>query len=380
MKKILVWETSPSVAGGQKMTLTVMELLKNEYEFHCLIPGEGALSQRLRELGISYTVMGDQTLPVGVKGMGAYFRYGWLSLKNIIGSMNAIHRFRPDILYAPGPAALPWSAVCGLLRRKKVVWHLHHMFADGPTKKLLNLTGKWGCVRQIVAVSQAVGSQITSQQGRQKLTCLYNPIDLPRYANGNGQQIRSEITAALGSPPEKILAEVAILRETKLQDLFVDIIAALRDMGSPVTGVLVGDAITDEDRQFKQTLLEKIRALGLEDRIYLAGHRENVGDYLAASDAVLVPSPVEGLSLAAQEAMSAKRTVFAPDTGGAAELLRLSGSGCLYSHLATPAQIAGVIAQMLEHPDEEKIENGYRFCLECTPEAYARRLRQIFTL
>ena len=48
MKKCIVWETSASVAGGQKMTLTVLDLLKDEYEFLCLIPGEGKLSEELK--------------------------------------------------------------------------------------------------------------------------------------------------------------------------------------------------------------------------------------------------------------------------------------------------------------------------------------------
>lgn len=380
MKKILVWETSPSVAGGQKMTLTVMGLLKNECEFHCLIPGEGALSQSLAALGIPYTVMGDQTLPAGVKGMGAYFRYAWLSLKNIRASMKAIRRFRPDILYAPGPAALPWSAVCGRLSGKPVVWHLHHLFADGPTKKLLNLTAKWGCVRRIAAVSQAVGAQITDSQGRQKVVCLYNPIDIRRYEGGDGQAVRAEIEAALGSKPQLILSEIAILREAKLQNVFVDVIAALRKMDVPVTGVLVGDALTDDDKEFKTALQAQIQRLGLTAHIYFAGHRENVKDYLAATDAVLVPSPVEGLSLAAMEAMCAKRAVITPDQGGAAELLRISDSGYHYPTSATPEEIAQIIATALRAPCAEKAENGYRFCQEHSMDAYLESLREYFTV
>jgi hypothetical protein len=130
MKKVIVWETSPSVAGGQKMTLTVMDLLKDDYLFHCLIPGEGTLADELKKRGIPYTLMGDQSMPAGVKGKRVYFQYAWLSLKNIVSSLGAIRRFQPDLLYAPGPASLPWSAVCGALTGKPVIWHLHHLFME----------------------------------------------------------------------------------------------------------------------------------------------------------------------------------------------------------------------------------------------------------
>ena len=46
MKKVLVWETLGTVSGGQKMTLTIMDMLKDGYEFCCLIPAEGMLTLR----------------------------------------------------------------------------------------------------------------------------------------------------------------------------------------------------------------------------------------------------------------------------------------------------------------------------------------------
>ena len=35
-KKILVWETLATVSGGQKITLTVMDMLADEFEFCCI--------------------------------------------------------------------------------------------------------------------------------------------------------------------------------------------------------------------------------------------------------------------------------------------------------------------------------------------------------
>ena len=42
-QKVLVWETLATVSGGQKMTLTVMDMLSDKFEFCCLIPAEGMM-------------------------------------------------------------------------------------------------------------------------------------------------------------------------------------------------------------------------------------------------------------------------------------------------------------------------------------------------
>lgn len=198
MKKALVWETLGTVSGGQKMTLTVMDMLKDEYAFCCLIPTEGTLADELSRRGIPYVLMGDQTLPTGVKGKRVIFRYGWMSVRNILKSWKAIKKFKPDLLYAPGPAALPWSAVCGALTGKPVIWHLHHIFLDGATKKLINVCGKWRTVRKIIAVSNCVGDQIVSEKAHRKVKVLYNPVDVEKYANGNADNVLAEVEQALG--------------------------------------------------------------------------------------------------------------------------------------------------------------------------------------
>lgn len=198
MKKALVWETLGTVSGGQKMTLTVMDMLKDEYAFCCLIPTEGTLADELSRRGIPYVLMGDQTLPTGVKGKRVIFLYGWMSVRNILKSWKAIKKFKPDLLYAPGPAALPWSAVCGALTGKPVIWHLHHIFLDGATKKLINVCGKWRSVRKIIAVSNCVGDQIVSEKAHRKVKVLYNPVDVEKYANGNADNVLAEVEQALG--------------------------------------------------------------------------------------------------------------------------------------------------------------------------------------
>lgn len=378
-RKVLVWETLATVSGGQKMTLTVLDMLSDQYEFCCLIPAEGMLSEELKKRNIPYVLMGDQTLPTGVKGKQVIFRYGWMSAKNVCKSLYQIRKYKPDMLYCPGPAALPWSAVCGSLTGKPVIWHLHHIFLDGATKKLLNICGKWKSVRKIIAVSNCVGDQITDTDAHKKIEVLYNPVDVQKYSNGNPDKILAEVENALGRKivgGVLILTQIGTITKNKCQDLFVRTVHEIKKRGIAVLGLMIGDVITDTDREYKKSIDHFILDNGLENDIYIPGFRRDVGDILAATDCVVVPSD-EGLGLVAMEAMSAKIPVVGVDSGGTRELLKAAGCGELFAADRAKEAVADAVLRVMKQGENE-LESGYRFCLQQSYENYSKGVHGVF--
>ena len=365
-KKVLVWETLATVSGGQKMTLTVMDMLSDKFEFYCLIPAEGMLSEELKKRNIPYTLMGNQTLPTGVKGKQVIFRYGWMSAKNVRKSLSVIRKYNPDILYAPGPAALPWSAICGTLSRKPVIWHLHHIFLDGATKKLLNLCGNWKSVRKIIAVSGCVGDQIVNEHAHEKVRVLYNPVDVEKYANGDAKKIIAELEAKLGRKlwRAKIVTQIGAITRNKRQDVLISVISNLKNLGEDIVGLIVGDTVTAADRIFRRELEQRIEDCGIQSQVLWMGFRSDIGSILAATDCVLVPSE-EGLSLVAMEAMSAKRHVVTMNSSGAYELLNHAGCGTFYEG-NNESSVIEAVKRVLEIPNAEELERGYAFCMKQT--------------
>ena len=381
MKKVLVWETLATVSGGQKMTLTVLDMLSGQYEFCCMIPKEGMLSEELRKRNIPYILMGDQTLPTGVKGWQVAFRYGWMSIKNVCKSLKAIRRFKPDILYCPGPAALPWSAICGTLAGRPVIWHLHHIFLDGATKKLLNLCGRWKSVRTIIAVSNCVGDQIVNEKAHKKIKVLYNPVDVEKYANGNPEKILAEIENTLGRQITKgktiILTHIGAITKNKCQIVFVKTIHEIKKRGIDVIGLMIGDVITDADREYKKSIDSYIKDNELKDNLYAPGFRKDIADILAASNCVLVPSS-EGMPLTVLEAMCAKRRVVGMDTGGSNEVIKKAHCGEVYPADGTEKDIADAIFRAMEKQTEDILEKGYEFCCKQDIDNYKKLLTVVF--
>ena len=377
-KKVLVWETLATVSGGQKMTLTVMDMLSDKFEFYCLIPAEGMLSEELKKRNIPYTLMGNQTLPTGVKGKQVIFRYGWMSAKNVRKSLSVIRKYNPDILYAPGPAALPWSAICGTLSRKPVIWHLHHIFLDGATKKLLNLCGNWKSVRKIIAVSGCVGDQIVNEHAHEKVRVLYNPVDVEKYANGDAKKIIAELEAKLGRKlwRAKIVTQIGAITRNKRQDVLISVISNLKNLGEDIVGLIVGDTVTAADRIFRRELEQRIEDCGIQSQVLWMGFRSDIGNILAATDCVLVPSE-EGLSLVAMEAMSAKRHVVTMNSSGAYELLNHAGCGTFYKE-DDESSVANAVKKVLETPNAEETERGYAFCREQTNANFKKEITSLF--
>ena len=147
-------------------------------------------------------------------------------------------------------------------------------------------------------------------------------------------------------------------------------------MGQSVVGILIGETVTDADQQYKQELLNATREGELEKEIYFAGYRRNISDYLVVADCVVVPS-MEGLSLAALEAMSARYRVVAQDCGGAAKLLKSAGCGTLYKKNGTALDAAFAVRKALQEQDVRSLNKGYEYCLKQDAGSYIDQLKRL---
>lgn len=360
------------------MTLTVIDLLRDKYEFCCLLPAEGRMTEELRARGVEYILIGDQTLPAGVKSRCSVFRYAAMSARCIFRSLCAVRKFKPDILYAPGPAALPWSAVCGALTGRPTVWHLHHIFLDGMTVKLLNLCAGFRSVKRIIAVSSSTGAQITAKDACGKISVIYNPVDFEKYSGGEPSGVISEIEAALGRSLDKektvVLAQIALMQRSKRQELVIELVSRLRNLGYDAVGVFLGETREPDYREKCETL---VRELGIEDSVALWERREDVPDVLAAADLLILPSSLEGLPLAGLEAACAGVPFVSCDLAGARELAEVSGGGTTFKFDDIASATEAVVAAL---DDREKLsEHGREFARSCNMQSYGEKIDCLFS-
>lgn len=87
------------------------------------------------------------------------------------------------------------------------------------------------------------------------------------------------------------------------------------------------------------------RTLGIQDRVDFLGFRDNVYDYIAHADALLMPSLHEGLPYTILEAMALRTPVLASRVGGLAEVL-VDGETALLFEPASDTAIAAAVARL----------------------------------
>lgn len=354
------------------MTLKVMDLLSELYDFHCLIPTEGPLADELKKRNISYTLLGDQSMPTGVKGKSVIFRYCALSIKAILKGLSAVRREKIDMIYAPGPAALPWSALVGRLKRKPVIWHLHHVFLDGATKKLLDICSGWKSVRQIISVSECVASQIQNSKAHSKINVIHNPIDFERFSSGNGQVVLDEL--GLLSEETLIIGHIGLLQALKKQDFVLQVGRELKKRGHHVQLLFAGRA-RDEDQDYVASLHRLVEKLDLAENVLFLGQRSDVPNLLQVLDLIMIPS-FEGFPLIGLEAASAGVPSVACAVAGAEELVRISGCGLCFRE-DDVVDAANKVEQIIKFPDEYA-KQGKAFACLCTNEEYQKKISFLF--
>lgn len=139
-------------------------------------------------------------------------------------------------------------------------------------------------------------------------------------ANGDAARIRGELRIA---PDELLVVATGSLVERKGHALLIRALASQPAGGAPWRLAIAGKGVE------RNRLEELTRELAVADRVHLLGHRDDVGDLLAAADIFAMPSLWEGLPLALLEAMSAGKPIVASATSGIPEAITPEIEGLL---------------------------------------------------
>jgi glycosyltransferase involved in cell wall biosynthesis len=213
-------------------------------------------------------------------------------------------RQRPDIIHAHNPTSVHYGVVGKLVSGARLVVTDHRGILRVPT------TIEWLLTDAVVAVSRDT-ARICSAAKVTHVRVIYNGVDPTRPT-----RTRAEARAELGLGAEVVAIQVANLLPVKAHDVLVRALGRLRDEGTKLTMLLVGDG---PERP-------KIEALAREldlgpDRLRLLGFRGDVPNLLGASDFFALPSRMEGLPLSALEAMAQRLPVVTTRVGGIPEVV-----------------------------------------------------------
>jgi glycosyltransferase involved in cell wall biosynthesis len=281
--------------GAERYQARLLLQLQRRGHRVVLLCRDEAIAERARELGV----------PAEVGRLG-----GHASLHHAARLAAQLRRHRPDALLL-GTFKKTWlGGLAGRLARVPRVVARIGLATDLPGRSApYRIAFRRWIDRVIVNAAELSGPVRASLPGLppERVVVIRNGVEAPPRGLPAGA-LRAELGIAPDAP---LVGAVARLVAQKRLDLLLRAVARL----DGVRCVLAGDGPE------REPLARLAAELGIAARVSFLGHREGVGDVLAALDLFVVTSHVEGMSNAMLEALAAGVPVVSTPVSGAAEAL-----------------------------------------------------------
>lgn len=138
-------------------------------------------------------------------------------------------------------------------------------------------------------------------------TIIYNPVDLDKF---NKQIDIVSKKKELGlSNTKKYLLTIGRLISQKNPLYIVNMLNELFKRRTDIDMIWIGDG-----GELEQTVKNKVKELGIEQRIHFLGARNDVNEIMQISDLFILPSNFEGLAIVLVEAQASNLQCLASDT------------------------------------------------------------------
>jgi len=276
----------------------------------CAIGGGGAVERKLRALGADVICL---QRPIRLPAASA-----------ILALYRLFRRITPMAVHTHGAEANVCGLVAAALARVpvRVGEEIGMPFHSARAQRVFRTV--YRLAHRVIGISDAVANWIVSsgEAPRRKVVRLYNPVDLPDFAQ-----------AAPVDADVLRIAFVGRLETVKNPLALVEAVAALRDRGLCAEAGLIGDGT-------QRTMLEqRSTALGVNDAIVFHGYQDHPARLVRQCHVYVQPSISEGFGLAFVEAMGCGVPVIVTATGGAAEIVDNGHTGWIVP-TPDPAQLA----------------------------------------
>jgi glycosyltransferase involved in cell wall biosynthesis len=260
----------------------------------------GSEVERLRGAGTEVLVLGsvDRAAELGA----------WLDGRDV------------DLLNAHySEVGLPLAAARGI----PVVVTFHNEYAWVPNRPddPMRRAASWIDAYTAVSASAADFCAERFAIPRERIQVIRNALAIPLREEppASPDAGRSGARALLGIPEDaELLVQIGRVDPVKSPHVLVDAVVELAAAHPRLVAWIVGPL---GDREYATRLRARIAGHGLGERVLVTGRRDDVPRLLAAADVFVLPSWIEGLSLAVLEALAAGVPAVLSRTGDAGFLL-----------------------------------------------------------
>jgi glycosyltransferase involved in cell wall biosynthesis len=263
--------------------------------------------------------------------------------------LRLVWKLRPEILFVTlSHANLLVGLIRGLLPRQTIcVAQQVTMVSDvsiigtGLAAKILRLAYRTAYRRfdHIVCVSKAVMEDLRSTLGvdPDKLSVIYNPIDLNDVSSGRESVDSSEADRFFDALPENstVLVGAGSLIFTKGFDILIDALALCDE--KRLHAIVLGEG------PLRPELERRAVQKSVSDQIHFVGFKSDPYNWFKKADWFVLSSRMEGFGNVVIEALACGLPVIACPAGGAVSEVLPRVPGCIVAAGSDPASLATAI-------------------------------------
>ena len=287
-----------------------------------------ALDRLARRLGVDYVEIAERH---------SFDRAIWPALKQLVRARSIdivhAHEYKTDLLallLARAEGIVPLATAHGWTGRS---WRERALYYPAD---------RWLLARfpRVIAVSEQIRRRLLQAgAGSDRVVTILNGIDADVFRRNPGSvgPTRASLQLPLSA---KVIGSIGRLETQKRFDVLMEAVALLRQSGSDLRLVLVGDGSR------RAELAALAARLDLTDACTFLGHRGDISDVLHTFDVFVQSSDYEGTPNAVLEAMAVETPVVATTAGGTEDLIEDGVHGLLVCP-GDPQALADAIARAL---------------------------------
>ena len=228
-----------------------------------------------------------------------------------------------DLVYCQQPVGGLMGRLIGKKFKLPVIYTAHgfaFLKGNNPLKNIVFKTvEKWLAKKTDVLITINEDDFQASQNWKSKYKFKISGIgfDINKYDNSDFD--KEQFRASLGLKDEFTIVTVAEFIKRKNYDTMLESVAELKD--SNIKFLICGSG-RDE-----QEIKDKIKQLGIQDKVVLLGYRKDINKIMQVSDIFFLPSHQEGLCLSIIEALNFGLPIVTSSVRGCKDLVVDYGNG-----------------------------------------------------
>ncbi|MBZ5593828.1 MAG: glycosyltransferase family 4 protein [Acidobacteriia bacterium] len=334
---ILFLDQFSDLGGAQQCLLDLVPSMQaSEWSLTCAVPGNGALIEKLRGLGVPVHSLHIAPLASGHKTTLDFLRFGLDAprLANDISRLAA--EIRADLLYVNGPRILPAAAWAARKSGRPLVFHCHNHLSETSVRKLAGYSLQLAAAR-VIACCRHVARPLWPFIDPGRLHVIYNGVAemvSTRPIDGSGPRVGliGRIAPEKGQVEFVLAAQRLVAKHPQCRFVIC---------GAPLFSNI------EAERYF-----ERVQEIAAGLPVEFCGWQEDVNAVLARLDVLVVPSLREpGAPRVILEAFATRVPVVAFVSGGIPELVIQNRTGFLVEP-PEPETLAARLDALLSAPGQ----------------------------